>query len=74
MWSSIIKQEPGLDFKYQGSDPDSTFYLMDNFEQFNPSPGAFVYSSHLFLPIFLVASVILRKGLSIIMSLYNGSL
>lgn len=74
MWSNIIKQEPGLHFKYQGSDLESTFYLMDNFEQFNPSPRAFVYSSHLFLLIFLAAIVILRKGLSIIMSLRNGSL
>lgn len=72
MWSSIIKREPGLDFTYQDSDPDSTFYLMDNFKQFNPSLGTFVYS-HLFLLIFLMAIVILKKGLSIIMSLHNGS-
>jgi len=54
-WSNTLKQKPGLDFKYQGSDPNPTFYLMDNFEQFNPSSSAFIYSSRLFLLIFLMA-------------------
>lgn len=74
MWSNIIKQESGLDFKHQGSDPVSTFYLMANFELFSPPPDATVYLSHLFLLVFPMAIVIPGKGLSINVSLHNGSL
>lgn len=74
VWSNIIKQELRLDFKYQGSHPDSAFNLVHNFEQFDPFPDATDYPSHLFLLIFPVAIVILGKGLSITEGLHNGSL
>lgn len=74
MWSNIIRQKPGLDFKYQGSDPDSTFYWIDHFEKFNPFPGAFVCSSQLLLLIFLLAIVILGKVLSVVRNFCHGSL
>lgn len=47
---------------------------MDAFEQINPSPSAFVYSSHLFLLLFLMAIVTQGKELSISVSLRNGTL
>lgn len=74
MWSTIVRQKPGLDFKYQSSEPDSTFYWIDHFEKFNPFPGAFVCSSQLLLLIFLLAIVILGKVLSVIMNFCHGIL